>query len=88
MAERLNDFTKAILRARLLEEGGAFTRNKEAFETIVSEAGAYIDADKLTHTECEEPLPVFGGGTAAIVSDDHVSEEEDAFISLNEGKPE
>lgn len=51
--ERLNDFAKSHLRARLLGnpggEAGLFSNNKEDFDTLVRECGSIIDADKALY---------------------------------------
>lgn len=54
-AERLNDFSKATLRARLF--GGSFAQS----EDLRREIGSLIDVEKLLSEQGDSTLPVFGG---------------------------
>ena len=84
IAERLNDFTKATLRAKLFDNGtgGLFSNNRADYETLKKEIGSFIDAEKLDSAAAadvseNDQLPVFGG----------LNTTGDAIDIVNQGQP-
>lgn len=66
VAEKLNDFAKAILRERLL--AGTFPKGSPDYDLLIKEVGSIIDTEKLKENEAADQinesadnLPRFGG---------------------------
>jgi|LauGreDrversion4_2_1035121.scaffolds.fasta_scaffold543686_1 hypothetical protein len=65
ISERLNDFARATLRARLLDPATGLFQGAADRDTLIKEVGAIIEADKLEPQQTAEDsaLPVFGMAT-------------------------